>query len=72
MSSARSLLARVARLEALRAAPKSPFDVEAFATDCAGLDPIDFPLVVEALRRWERDGVWAQWHRYRSGVWSSQ
>jgi hypothetical protein len=59
----------VARLEALRTAPKSPFDVEAFAADSAGLDPIDFPLVVEALRRWERDGVWQSWHRQSNRVW---
>lgn len=69
MSGVRGMLHRVARLEAMRAAPKSPVDVEVFAADTAGLDPVDFPLVVEALRRWERDGVWGAWQRARNGNW---
>lgn len=69
MASAQALLKRVARLEAMRTAPRCPFDVAAFAGDAAGLDPVDFPLVVEALRRWERDGVWGIWRRGRNGSW---
>jgi len=82
MASARSLLARVARLERAKAGPQSPFVViygsfETFADECmtevrAGkLCRIDMPVVIECLRRWERDGVWQGWQRHRNGVWEA-
>ena len=62
------MLARVRRLEAARA-PASPivreygsfeaFQAWADAGIAAGqLDPIDFPLVVICLARWEREKLW--------------
>lgn len=68
--SVRSLLGRVHRLEQARA-PVSPFvraygSLEAWEADCqAGedeglLDPTDMPVVVMAVRRWHREGVWAR------------
>lgn len=67
MAGVRGLLTRVARLEAARAPAASPiaaafgsFDAFlAWADEQAGaLDPLDFPVVVHCLRRWERDGTW--------------
>ena len=63
MTSVRTMLARVQRLEQARQAPVSPIvaaygSIEAFAADADGLDAIDFAGVVAALQRWERDGVW--------------
>jgi len=65
------MLARVQRIEAVRAPVLSPIaaahgSFEAFAAWCdeqmsAGvLDPRDFPVLVLCLRSWERDGTWAQ------------
>ena len=65
--SARSLFARVRRLESVQA-PVSPLvraygSFEAFtawadAEVAAGvLDPINFPIVVICLQRWEREGL---------------
>ena len=64
------MLARVQRLEQARA-PVSPFERDygslcAWETDCqagidAGLlDPRDVAIVVMAVQRWHRDGVWAR------------
>ena len=67
MSSVRALLTRVARLEAARVTPKSPFEaafgsLDAFADLAAErLDPIDGPMLVNAVRRWHRDQVWQGW-----------
>lgn len=70
---------RVRRLEAARAAPRSPFarmfgSFEAFASDCAdgiaaGRLDGEFALVVTALRRWEADGTWGTWARNPNRVW---
>ncbi len=66
MASARGLLREVQVLKA-RQAPVSPIvaiygSVEAFGDDTEGLDQTDFPQVIAALHRWERDGVWRSWH----------
>jgi len=76
MQSTRALLRRVQRLESARTAPPSPIvqlygSVEGFAEGAEGLDRTDFPLVVAALRRWERDRVWDHLHRQRNGIWES-
>ena len=76
MASARSLLARVARLERATAQPQSPFvllygSVEEFAAGAEGLDRTDFAGVIAALKRCERDGVWQGWQRHRNGVWEA-
>jgi len=66
--SVRAMLARVQRLEQVRA-PSSPFELAygslgAWEAEClanidAGLlDPIDMPTVLMAVRRWHSDGVW--------------
>ena len=79
MSSVRALLARVAKLEQARVAPRSPVEVaygsyDAFADSVnadigAGkLDSVDGPLLLNAIRRWHRDGVW-QRQQARNAVW---
>ena len=73
------MLARVAKLEAARVAPRSPFEVaygsmHAFAdkvqADVAAgkLDGIDMAGVVAALHRWHRDQVWAGWRYHKNGM----
>ncbi len=63
------MLARVKRIEAARAPALSPialafgsFDTFAAWADEqqreSVLDPLDFPVVVHCLRRWEGDGTW--------------
>ncbi|MDP4032485.1 MAG: hypothetical protein Q8P60_06495 [Pseudorhodobacter sp.] len=74
MPSIRTLLARVQRLESARIATPSPFvqlygSVDGFAEGAEGLDRVDFPLVLAALRRWEADGVWGRWQRGRNRMW---
>lgn len=74
MASVQALLKRVRRLEAARTATPSPIvqlygSVDGFADGAEGLDRVDFPLVLAALRRWEADGVWNHWHRQRNGMW---
>ena len=65
------MLTRVRRLEQARAPVLSPIaaafgSVDGFAAYAdeqmvAGvLDAQGFPLVVDCLRRWERDGTWGQ------------
>lgn len=65
------MLARVRRIEAARAPVLSPialafgsFDTFAGWADeqmAAGvLDPLDFPIVLHCLRRWEGDGTWGR------------
>ncbi len=67
--SVRQLLARVQRLEQMRA-PISPFEraygsLEAWEAECQSgvaaslLDPQDMPVVMVAVRRWYREGAWA-------------
>lgn len=76
MSGVRGMLARVAKLEAARQAPVSPFvalygSVDGFAADAEGLDRTDLPQVIAALDRWERDRVWENRHR-PYGVWQAE
>ena len=78
-SGVRAMLARVAKLEAARVAPRSPIEVaygsmDAFADkvqlDVAlgKLDSRDMPLVLAALHRWHRDRVWSGWRYHRNGM----
>lgn len=80
MTAIRSMLARVEKLEAVRAMPKSPFDYaygsyDAFEADTkaralAGtLDLADIEGVLASIRRWNRDGVWGLWCRDRIWEW---
>ena len=72
MANVRGMLARVQRLEAARntASPIARLygSFDAFADgveadiDAGKLDRTDMPVVLECLRRWERDGVWGRWH----------
>ena len=75
MSNVRGMLARVAKLEAARAAPRSPIEVaygsfRAFEDQTLSLieegqlDGQDVPVVLECLGRWHRDHLWSGW-RYR-------
>ncbi len=71
MAGVRSMLARVKRIEAARAPAVSPIAL-AFGsfdgfTAWAGeqmaartLCPVDFPVVILCLDRWERDGTWGR------------
>lgn len=78
MAGVRSMLARVRRIEAVRAPVRSPISrdygsFDAFAAECdammaAGkLDRHDFPVILYCLRKWETDGIWGMWRRNR--VW---
>ena len=77
MSRARTLLQRVAKLEAARAPQLSPielaygsfaaFEAEVLADIAAGKLDRDFPL--EGLRKCHADGVWGQWQRGRNQLW---
>lgn len=70
MSSARSLLKRVAALEQARTPRPFPFPMDdPEFIEGKGLDEIEWPLVIKALRRWENDGVYAGWHRGSNRVW---
>jgi hypothetical protein len=75
MTSVLSMLQRVRKLEAARAAPRSPIEVcwgsfGAFEDqtlaliDEGKLDRDDMRAVLTALRRWHADRVWAGW-RYK-------
>lgn len=72
MVSARALISRVAKLEAARQAPQSPFEavygsLAAFEADTqqgiaeGRLDAVDMPIVIACIRRWHSDGVWRKW-----------
>ena len=74
------MLARVAKLEAARAAPRSPIETAfgsyaAFAEQTNALiavgtlDARDMPVVLECLRRWHADQVWSGRMRQNSGYW---
>lgn len=78
-SGVHAMLARVARLEQARIAPRSPFEVyygsmNAFTdkvqVDVAAgkLDGIDMAMVLAALHRWHRDQVWSGWRYHRNGM----
>ena len=78
MSNVRSLLTRVAKLEAARVTPRSPFEVafgslDAFAdkvnADIAAgkLDSRDVPLVLNAVRNWHRDRLWSGFRYHNNG-----
>lgn len=76
MASVQALLRRVAKLETARTPRPSPIvqlygSVDGFAEGAEGLDRVDFPLVVAALRRWEADRVYDHMHRQRNGFWES-
>lgn len=71
MAAVRSMLARIRRIEAVRAPMLSPFALAfgsfdafaAWANDeiaTGVLDPRDFPIIVHCLRRWEADGTWGR------------
>ena len=75
--SVRAMLARVQRLEQVRAPVRSPFVIafgsfEAFAAECevamdAGkLDRADFSHVLRSVARWELDGTWEAWQVERT------
>lgn len=78
MTNVRSLLARVARLEAARVTPRSPFEV-AFGSfgafeanvnadiDAGKLDGTDAPLVLNAVRNWHRDMLWSGFRYHSDG-----
>lgn len=73
MANVRGMLARVRRLEVTRSTASpiarlfgsfEAFEEQAQAgIDAGKLDRTDMPVVIDALRRWERDGAWSQWHR---------
>jgi hypothetical protein len=74
MSGVRALLTRVAKLEAARATPLSPFEVAYGSFDAyadatrseiaAGrLCSQDMPIVLECLRRMHRDQAWGAGRR---------
>lgn len=81
MSSVRSMLGRVQKLEQARRAPHSPFEVsagsvEAWAAevqaeiDGGRLDRIDMPVVITCVRKWHADGLWhgLRWVQVRDFV----
>ena len=80
MASVQSMLARVAKLETARAAPRSPIELtygsfSAFEDqtlaliDERKLDRGDMLAVLTALRRWHVERVWQGWQHHRNGVW---
>jgi hypothetical protein len=69
MSSARSLLARVAKLEQAQTPRPFPIDIEKWEADGEGKCPNDWPIIIQCLRRWKRDGVYDGWQRGSNRVW---
>lgn len=78
MSNVRALLTRVAKLEAARVTPKSPFEVafgslDAFAEKvnaniaASNLDRIDGPLLLNAVRKWHVDMLWQGFRYHNNG-----
>ncbi|MFC3162447.1 hypothetical protein [Ciceribacter thiooxidans] len=78
MASVASMLSRVRRLEAARAAPLSPFaqaygSLTAFEAevqaeiDAGTLDSVDMPIILASIRKWDRERIWSAWRRDR--VW---
>lgn len=80
MPNVKGMLARVQRLEVARSTA-SPIarlygSFEAFADgvqadiNAGKLDRTDMPVVLDCLRRWERDGIWqGQQQRHWNRVW---
>ena len=78
MSNVRALLTRVAKLEAARVTPKSPFEVayvslDAFADKVNAdigaekLDRVDGPMLLQAVRKWHRDRLWSGFRYHNNG-----
>ncbi len=78
MANVRSLLTRVAKLEAARVTPKSPFEVafgslDAFADKVNAdigankLDKVDGPLLLQAVLKWHRDRLWSGFRYHNNG-----
>ena len=81
MASTRALLSQLKQLKAARQPRPSPIvalygSFDAFADKCMAevhdgkLCPVDMPVVIACLRRWERDGDWRAQHR-GNGVWEA-
>ena len=80
MSNVRALLTRVAKLEAARVSPLSPFE-RAFGSlgafedkvrgdiDAGKLDRVDGPLLLQAVMKWHRDGCFGHWAQNRNRAW---
>ena len=77
-SNVRSLLTRVAKLEAARVTPKSPVELafgslNAFADKVTGdidagkLDRTDGPLLLQAVLKWHRDRLWSGFRYHNNG-----
>ena len=80
MAGVRGMLQRVAKLEAQLAPRLSPIaalygSTEAFAAECmaeveAGkLCGTDMPIILDCLRRWDREGSWDVRRTTGNGVW---
>lgn len=80
MAGVRGMLQRVTKLEAQLAPRLSPIaalygSTEAFAADCmaevdAGkLCGTDMPIILDCLRRWDREGSWDVRRTTGNGVW---
>jgi hypothetical protein len=80
MAGVRGMLQRVAKLEAQLAPRLSPIaalygSTEAFAAECmaeveAGkLCGTDMPIILDCLRRWDREGSWDVRRATGNGVW---
>lgn len=78
MSNVRSLLTRVAKLEAARVTPQSPFEVsfgslDVFAdkvnADIGGgkLDKVDGPMLLQAVLKWHQDRLWSGFRYHNNG-----
>ena len=78
MSNVRALLTRVAKLEAARVTPKSPFEVaygrlgaleDRVTADVAAgkLDKVDGPLLLQAVLKWHRDKLWSGFRYHNNG-----
>jgi len=81
MANVRGMLARVRRLEVARSTA-SPIarlygSFEAYAEgvqadiDAGKLDGIDMPVILDCLRRWERERLWGQWSNTGAAPWST-
>ena len=80
MAGVRGMLQRVAKLEAQLAPRLSPIaalygSTDAFAAECmaeveAGkLCSTDLPIILDCLRRWDREGSWDVRRTTGNGVW---
>lgn len=80
MAGVRGMLQRVAKLEAQLAPRLSPIaalygSTEAFAQECmAGVEAgklcsTDMPVLLDCLRRWDREGSWNVRRTTGNGVW---